>query len=172
MDVKIIQPDTSYAQVLSDLGRRLFSDTFAQHNPPEELQSYLDTAYTVELQHKELGNPTMYTFLAFDNNVPVAFCQMHENKKVYDFVGDPDAIELQRIYVDKRCAGKGVGKRLMQQCIAKAQELGKKTMWLGVWEENHSAIGFYKSHGFKKVGTHIFKVGNKEDTDEIMIRNL
>ncbi|OBZ82847.1 Protease synthase and sporulation negative regulatory protein PAI 1 [Choanephora cucurbitarum] len=103
---------------------------------------------------------------------PVAFCQLKSNGKVYDFVGDNNAIELARIYVDKQCAGQGVGKKLMDTCFKKARNLGKKTIWLGVWEENLKAIEFYKKHGFRKVGSHTFKIGNKLDTDEIMVKTL
>lgn len=173
MDIKIIKPDATYAETLSKLGARLFADTFGEDNPPDDLQSYLDSAYKPEIQTKELNDPTITTFMAFDqDNQPVAFCQLRQNKDVYDFVGDPDAIELQRIYVDKRCAGKGVGKKLLAECVTTATKLGKKTIWLGVWEHNPNAIKFYEKQGFHKVGAHTFKVGNKLDTDHIMIRSL
>ncbi|KAI8142191.1 acyl-CoA N-acyltransferase [Fennellomyces sp. T-0311] len=175
MDVKIVQPDATYAKALSELGARLFSDTFSDDNPPDDLKAFLDSTYSPEIQTQELNNPDMYTYMVYDasnETVPVAFCQLRQSSNVYDFVGDPEAIELQRIYVDKRCAGKGIGKKLLNECIAKAKELGKKTIWLGVWEFNPSAIKFYESQGFRKVGSHTFKIGDKLDTDEIMIKTL
>ncbi|KAI8373386.1 acyl-CoA N-acyltransferase [Choanephora cucurbitarum] len=173
MEVKIMQPDSTYAQALSELGSKIFCDTFGDDNPPDDLQEFLNTTYTPELQTIELNDPSIYTYMAFNHeNKPVAFCQLKSNGKVYDFVGDDDAIELARIYVDKQCAGQGVGKKLMVTCFEKARKLGKKTIWLGVWEENLKAIEFYKKHGFRKVGSHTFKIGNKLDTDEIMVKTL
>ncbi|CEP17186.1 hypothetical protein [Parasitella parasitica] len=172
-DIQVIRVDASYAHVLSTLGRRLFADTFGPDNAPANMEAYLDESYRPEIQEKELKDPKVYTFMAFDENqVPVGFCQLRENEKVYDFIGDPEAIELQRIYVDKACAGKGIGGKLMALCLAKARELNKKTMWLGVWEFNPTAIKFYTNKGFYKVGSHIFKVGDQEDTDNIMILKL
>ncbi|KAI8090091.1 acyl-CoA N-acyltransferase [Gilbertella persicaria] len=173
MDIKILNVDVSYAKTLSELAGKLFLETFADHNPPEELEAFLKSTYTPEIQTEELNDPTMYTYMAFDqDNTPIAFCQLKQSKDVYDFIDDPEAIELKRIYVAKHCAGKGVGKKLLAECLSKAKELNKKTMWLGVWEFNPTAIKFYQSQGFRKVGTHIFKVGNKEDTDEIMVKDL
>ncbi|KAG2213862.1 hypothetical protein INT47_001131 [Mucor saturninus] len=169
----IVKPiDQSYAQVLSDLGRRLFADTFSAENDPADIEAFLNDAYTLEHQQRELNDASMHSFMAFDKDIPIGFAQLRENKDVYDFVGDKEAIELQRIYVDKAYAGKGIGKALYNACLQKANELNKKTMWLGVWEFNPVAIKFYERQGFYKVGSHIFKVGEKEDTDHVMVKKL
>ncbi|KAI8380169.1 acyl-CoA N-acyltransferase [Blakeslea trispora] len=173
MQIKVLQADSTHAQALSELGIKTFCDTFGDDNPPDDLNEFLNSTYTPEIQEIELKDPFIYTYMAFDSeSKPVAFCQMKTNGKVYDFVGDADAIELARIYVDKRCVGQGVGKKLMDTCFSKARELGKKTIWLGVWEENTNAIEFYKKHGFRKVGSHTFKIGNKIDTDDVMAKSL
>jgi ribosomal protein S18 acetylase RimI-like enzyme len=41
-------------------------------------------------------------------------------------------------------------------------------LWLGVWEKNPNAIGFYERLGFKKVGTHAFRFGSEMQTDLLM----
>ena len=56
----------------------------------------------------------------------------------------------------------------MQKAIEVAQSKSKKELWLGVWEENPEAIGFYQKMGFEKFGTHIFKVGEDEQMDYLM----
>jgi ribosomal protein S18 acetylase RimI-like enzyme len=43
-----------------------------------------------------------------------------------------------------------------------------KYVWLGVWEQNHRALQFYKKNGFVPFDTHIFKLGNDEQTDIMM----
>ncbi|KAI9243495.1 acyl-CoA N-acyltransferase [Phascolomyces articulosus] len=175
MDIKILQPDVTYAKALSELGARIFADTFGVDNPEEDLEAFLATTYTTEIQTQELTNANMFTFMAFNaEDHPVAFCQLRISEKIYDFIGSTpeESIELQRIYVDKNCAGQGIGKQLLEQAIAKAQALGKKTIWLGVWEFNPKAIKFYEKYGFQKVGTHTFKIGDKLDTDEIMVKQL
>lgn len=172
-DISIKAIDSRYAQVLSDLGRRLYEETFSADNEPANMEAFLNDTYTLQNQLKELNDPAMQTFMVFDKNeVPVGFAQLREKKKVYDFIGDKEAIELQRIYVDKCYGGKGIGKLLIDACLQKAKELNKETVWLGVWEFNPVAIKFYERQGFYKVGTHIFKMGEQEDTDNIMIKKI
>ncbi len=47
----------------------------------------------------------------------------------------------------------------------------KKSIWLGVWEENPKAIRFYEKNGFVPFSRHIFKMGDEEQTD-IMMRKI
>jgi ribosomal protein S18 acetylase RimI-like enzyme len=60
----------------------------------------------------------------------------------------------------------------MQQCIDIALEKEKELLWLGVWEHNHRAIGFYKKWGFEKFSTHTFMLGNDAQTDWLMKKEL
>lgn len=170
--IKVVAIDTTHAQTLTDLGRRLFADTFSSANKPENMETYLDEAHKLPLQLKELSSPHWQTFMAFDGETAVGYAQLRQEGKVYDFIQDDDAIELHRIYVDKTYQGKGVGKLLIDACLAKARELNKKTIWLGVWEFNPKAIAFYERLGFYTVGSHIFKLGEQEDTDLVLVKKL
>jgi ribosomal protein S18 acetylase RimI-like enzyme len=54
----------------------------------------------------------------------------------------------------------------------KTLELAKKAavnyVWLGVWEENKSAIKFYEKNGLKAFSKHIFMLGDDPQTDIMM----
>ncbi|RYY96378.1 MAG: GNAT family N-acetyltransferase, partial [Chitinophagaceae bacterium] len=54
------------------------------------------------------------------------------------------------------------------QALAVAQERGASCLWLGVWEENGRAIGFYRKNGFAAFGSHVFRLGTDEQTDILM----
>ncbi|KAI8890972.1 acyl-CoA N-acyltransferase [Backusella circina FSU 941] len=173
MSITVRPATEEYASVITDIGKRVFRETFGPVSPPEELEKYLKESYTTEVQCRELNDPSRYTFIAFnEENTPVGFCQLRNNKEVYDFVNDPEAIELQRVYVDLNCGGKGIGSKLVQEAIRKARDLGKKTIWLGVNETNLPAIALYKKHGFCKAGVHVFKLGDMDDTDDVMVKRL
>ena len=60
----------------------------------------------------------------------------------------------------------------MDQSIAFAEKLGKKYVWLGVWEKNEKALGFYRKNGFIEIGSHDFVMGEDVQTDLIMRRDL
>ena len=53
-----------------------------------------------------------------------------------------------------------------------ATEKSKQYVWLGVWEKNEKAIEFYKKYGFYKIGTHSFFMGEDEQTDYIIRKNI
>jgi ribosomal protein S18 acetylase RimI-like enzyme len=173
MSVTVRPATEEYASAITDIGKRVFRETFAPVSPPDELERYLEESYTVEVQRQELNDPSMYTLIAFnEENTPVGFCQLRQSKQVYDFVGDSEAIELQRVYVDLNCGGKGIGSRLVLKAVEKAKELGKRTVYLGVNETNLPALALYKKHGFRKAGIHVFKLGDMDDTDDVMVKKL
>ncbi|WP_342451355.1 GNAT family N-acetyltransferase [Clostridium tertium] len=45
---------------------------------------------------------------------------------------------------------------------------GLNYIGLGVWENNISAIKFYEKQGFIKFDTHVFKLGDDEQTNNLM----
>ncbi len=54
----------------------------------------------------------------------------------------------------------------------RAGELGKKYVWLGVWERNANAIAFYQKMGFAAMGRHAFRMGDELQSDLVMRRTL
>ena len=57
-------------------------------------------------------------------------------------------LNIHDIIVSKNFRGKGVGKKLMEGIIKKAEELGCAKITLEVREDNHKAQQLYKSLGF------------------------
>ena len=45
-------------------------------------------------------------------------------------------------------------------------------MWLGVWERNERAKGFYRKCGFLDVGSQPFILGEDHQTDLVMVSEL
>jgi diamine N-acetyltransferase len=72
----------------------------------------------------------------------------------------------------KEFHGKNVGKLLYEKALHIARQKNAGYVWLGVWEENHRAIRFYKKNGFKEFDKHIFRLGNDNQTDIMMKLNL
>ena len=83
-----------------------------------------------------------------------------------------NTLEIQRIYVLQKYKGKKIGKMLIEEAKKIAMENSLRYIWLGVWEKNYSAIKFYEKQGFKNFDTHIFKLGNDEQIDNLMKFNL
>jgi len=72
---------------------------------------------------------------------------------IYPSDGLPaDTVELVKMYLAPHARGKGLGKMLMKQCIALAEELGYKKIYLESMPELKDAVSAYEKLGFKMLG--------------------
>ena len=72
----------------------------------------------------------------------------------------------------KEFHGMKVGQLLYEKAIEIARLNNAEYVWLGVWEENPRAISFYKKNGFVEFDKHIFNMGNEDQTDIMMKKEL
>lgn len=57
--------------------------------------------------------------------------------------------EFRKMYFDPKLRGKGMGKKMIDKCMAKAKEIGFHTMYLETIPEMTAAQGLYISRGFE-----------------------
>lgn len=157
------------AGLLSELGARTFSDTFAADNKPEDMAAYLAVSFTPARQTEELGDPLSIFLIAEIDKVAVGYAQLHAGRAP-DNVRGAKPIEIVRIYASQEWLGRRVGEALMRACISEARKAGYQTLWLGVWERNGRARAFYRKWEFRDVGEHIFQLGADPQNDILMER--
>ncbi len=76
---------------------------------------------------------------------------------------DKTLVRFGFVIVDDTKRGKGYGKQMLQLAIEYAQrELGARCITLGVFCENRSAIGCYKSIGFRITGDDSYTIDGDE----------
>lgn len=94
---------------------------------------------------------------------------------------DPDVVravrvrptsELSKIYVREGQHGRGAASALLERCLDEARARGAVGMWLGTNEENARALRFYAKHGFERVGTRRFRLGDRLEHDLVLERRL
>jgi ribosomal protein S18 acetylase RimI-like enzyme len=155
------------AKMLSELGAKTFTDTFAKDNTPENIEAYLQASFSPEIQFSELSNPENIFLIIESENIPVGYAQLTLNSRD-EAIQRTSPLEIRRIYAAREYLGRGVGKALMRATIDEARQRGCDCVWLGVWEKNQRAIDFYKKWGFREVGTHLFSVGDDPQNDYVM----
>ena len=158
---RAIQSD---AGLLTELGARTFSETFAADNSPENMAAYLAEAFSPERQALELADGNATILIADISGTAVGYSILRPGIAPASVTG-AEPIELVRLYVDQQHHGQGVGAALMQKCIDEASGHGYQTLWLGVWENNKNAQNFYRKWKFREVGTHVFQLGDDPQTD-------
>lgn len=154
-----------------EIGARTFRDTFVHDNDPDDLDLYVTSSFAPDKIAAELADPSSVFHLAYLEGDVVGYTKLRLGE-VPECVHGPNPVELERIYLDQRVVGKGLGAALLRFCLETAREKGFKTLWLGVWEHNHRALAFYRKWGFMEVGSHEFVVGTDPQTDLIMERTL
>lgn len=167
--VRQASPDDAAA--LAEFGARVFRDAFGRDNDPADMALYLSGAYGLAQQSAELADPGVATLLAENGGEVAGFAQLRDGPAPEAVRGERP-VELWRFYVDRRWHGRGVAQALMAAVVAQAVGRGADVLWLGVWERNARARGFYRKCGFADVGTQTFVLGTDRQTDRIMTLSL
>lgn len=159
----------SDAAELFELSRRTVIDTFAHLNNPDDFAAFLSEHYRLSLVQADLGNPHIHMLVCEVNASLAAYARL-SSREVPECVGDANAIQIERFYVDKPHIGQGIAAKLMERCLQLALQEHRTTIFLGVWEHNARAIRFYEKWGFWRCGEHPFMVGTDQQIDWWMKR--
>ena len=159
------------AGLLSELGARTFSETFAADNTPEDLAAYIDTSFSVAQLTAELADPASTFLIAEVDGSAAGYARLHDGEAEKGVEG-ANPVELVRLYVSREWLGRGIGEQLMRACVDEARRAGHETIWLGVWERNPRAQAFYRKWNFRAVGEHMFRLGSDLQRDILMERAL
>ncbi|GAB5526077.1 MAG: GNAT family N-acetyltransferase [Roseivirga sp.] len=158
-------------EALTAIGLQTFTDTFAHLNDPKYFEPYLAKAFSKAQIKSELEHAsTEFYFLYYDQKL-AGYLKLNFAEAQSD-LKDPESLEIERIYITDTFQGLGLGKTLFELSLKKAQSHSLKYIWLGVWEKNTKAIGFYESRGFYKFANHPFKLGDDLQTDYLMRLDL
>ena len=159
------------AVLIADLSRKTFYDTFAAQNTKEDMQLFLEEQFTRGRLIMEVGSKENDFFLAYVNDEVAGYVKLRDGK-IPASLKNKNALEIARLYACSSMIGKGVGSMMMATSIEIAKEKGKEVIWLGVWEENETAIKFYKKWVFVKFDEQEFILGNDVQCDWLMMREL
>lgn len=171
-EIQIRKARITDANVLSELGKKTFYDTWKGTATEENLQIFMNDSYNIERIKSELNSP-LHTYLILENEgVAIGYAKIEETKNLPDELKNFNCIEVNKVYLDKNCKGKGLGKLLMNECMQIAKEKNKECIYLGVWEENIRAVRLYKSYGFESFGRHQFLIGSQIDWDLWMMKMI
>ncbi len=159
------------AAMLRELGEITFRATFTGTTSDENLESYLAEAFTCEKLVQEINDPLAIFFIAECDGKAVAYLKLNRGQPP-DCVSDKEALEIERLYVHEEFIAKKIGAQLMKKALTFGAENNHQTIFLGVWEHNERAKVFYYKWGFKRIGEHVFQMGDDPQIDWWMERSL
>jgi ribosomal protein S18 acetylase RimI-like enzyme len=159
------------AEALAEFAARIYYETFAAVNTPENMQAYLATAFTLPQLQSELSDRQASFLLCEAAGKLVGYAKLLADEPP-DCVTGEDPIELVRFYIDQSWHGSGLAATLMELCLSEAKQRGFRTMYLGVWEKNLRAQAFYRKWNFSRAGEHVFYMGDDPQIDWWMTRAI
>ena len=158
------------AAALSALGASTFVETFGHLYPPADLARFLDEAHGLERTRADLADPEEAVWLAELAGEAVGYVLVGACELPHPQVAPGDG-EVKRLYLKRRVQNGRLGARLFEAGLGWLQRAGPRTVWIGVWSENHGAQRFYVRRGFEKVGEYGFRVGETIDHEFILRRS-
>lgn len=156
---------------LQQIGRQTFAETFSSDNSEEDMEKYLAEGFSTGKLKSELSDENSEFYFAELNGRVIGYLKINFGAAQTE-IKHEHALEIERIYVLREFHGKNIGQQLCEKALEIAVQKEVEYVWLGVWEKNPRAIRFYEKNGFLATGKHVFKLGDDEQTDIIMKREI
>lgn len=156
---------------LQTISKQTFYETFSEVNTEKNMQKYLDESFSSEKLTSEINNKNSAFYFAEFKSEIIGYLKINFGNAQTELRVNK-TLEIERIYILKEFHGKKIGQMLYEKAIKIANQKNAEYVWLGVWEENKRAINFYRKNGFIEFNKHIFKLGDDEQTDIMMKRQL
>ena len=157
--------------LLQQISKQTFTETFARNNSTDSINKYLSTALSAEKLNTELNEKDSTFYFAMLQDQIIGYLKLNFGNAQTD-VKESNGVEIQRIYVLAEYHGLKVGQFLYEKAMEAAAQKGADYVWLGVWEKNPRAIRFYEKNGFIQFNQHSFYLGDEEQTDIMMKKTL
>lgn len=155
---------------LREISMQTFDETFRAQNTKENMDTYLQQAFTIEKLTKEMENPHSQFYFIYEEGL-AGYLKLNTSSAQTEKMGQ-GTLEIERIYIKNDYQRRGLGEFALEKAIAEARQQQKKSIWLGVWEKNEQALQFYRKHDFKQMGTHTFFMGDEAQVDLILEKRI
>ena len=156
---------------LRKLAAMSFENTYLDTIAPHYLAPYIALHFSLERLTAEFTDVKNTFFLACQDDELIGYLKLREGK-VPDCIADKNCLEIERIYADPDQKGRGIGSALIAAAADEAKARDRTSIWLGVFQKNTPAVGFYQAKGFAIAGHAIFVMGDEEQDDYVMVKKV
>jgi len=166
------------AGVLAELAAATFALACPPHTTAAAIAAFLRDVLAEANFDAYLADPQRMLFLAEDPDTGLSLGYTMlvfgdpRDPEVLAAIGIRPTVELSKCYLRAESHGRGVAAALMTATLDAARARDARGAWLGVNQENARAIRFYEKHGFARVGTKHFLVGDRYEDDFVLERTL
>ena len=162
---------TADALCVAVLGQQVFLDTYATDGIRPGIAREVRSQFDLDVVRALLAAPSTRCVVAERDGHLVGFAQC-VTKEPHEHVRAVRPIKLNRLYVQERFAGTGVGTALLAQVEAMARAEGCDTVWLTTWIGNARALAFYPSRGYVDVGATLYVFEDEAHENRVFAKAL
>ncbi|QXI40669.1 GNAT family N-acetyltransferase [Pseudomonas xantholysinigenes] len=159
------------ALCLAALGLQVFLETYATQGMRDAIAQQALDVFSVASLSKLIEKPGTFIIVAQIDHHLVGFAQVAMNRP-HERVPQAHAAELQRLYLQARFTGLGIGKRLLEAAEQHAARNGATRLWATVWAENQRALDFYLSQGYEALGAQTYTFQQETHANQLFGKNL
>ncbi|QHF05730.1 GNAT family N-acetyltransferase [Pseudomonas asturiensis] len=150
---------------------QVFLDTYATEGIRDSIaQEVLDSFSPANLSELLAKSDTFIIVAEIDDHL-VGFAQVAMNTG-HNLIAHPNSSELQRLYVQERFTGRGVGYRLLEEAEKYAHLGGASLLWATVWAGNSRALSFYPRQGYEHLGSPAYTFQNETHENRLFGKAL
>lgn len=132
---------------------KMIRQVFEEHNAPKRGTVYSDP--TTDNLYESFQKEKSILYVAESSENVLGCCG------IYPTPGLPDhCAELVKFYLPKDMRNKGIGKILMERCIAAANQFGYSELYIESLPHFSRAVSMYEKQGFNELGSPLGESGH------------
>jgi GNAT superfamily N-acetyltransferase len=159
------------ANCMAVLATQVWLDTYATDGIRETIAAEVLQSFSPRAIGALIAEPAV-TFLLAENNAHlIGFVQWTAGAR-HALVNGVNPAELDRLYVQQRAAGRGVGTLLLQSAERAVRSQGIDILWLQAWVHNDRALRFYATHAYVDLGNTDFRMGDEVHENRVLAKQL
>jgi diamine N-acetyltransferase len=143
-----------------ELALEIFPLTYREIVEAEQIDYMMEMFYTPENLITQFESGQTFLLLYFEGR-PAGYASFTRLGETVDF-------KLNKIYLDNRLQGNGLGRILLGDVISRVRSSGGMNLQLNV-NRNNKAVGFYKAMGFKVKKEEMLDIGNGYFMDDYVL---
>lgn len=150
--IKVVEAKQEDLKIVHELAHKIWPYTFKEILSTQQIEYMLEWMYSITSLENQVNEKGHCFLLAKENEEYIGYAS-------YQLNCENNRTKLHKIYVLPEQQGKGIGKLLLQEIIAKALQGENKKLFLNVNKHN-KAVKFYEKNGFKIIDEEDIPIGN------------
>lgn len=170
-DVTVKTAIAADALCIGVLATQVFLDTYATDGIRDSLAREVLEQLSTDAIAALLAAPDIRFIVAERAGHMVGFAQWTLDV-AQELVRSRPSAQLNRLYVQERFTGRGLGALLLERAQSLALAEGATALWLTAWVGNDRALAFYPRRGYADVGATVYEFQNEQYENRVFAKIL